>query len=332
MRKVLKILASVLALCLYLQAHVVVDMAGRKVNVPDKIEKVLTIGGVPAINSFVMALGYGDKIINGLPSWATMPKWKYEYVFAPQIKGMPVMQGAQNVPNMELILAAKPDVVITFSTAIANTLAKKGLAVVVIKWQNASDVVPVMSMLGEVFGKQARAKKYIAYFDTLALKAKRLRSKIRRKDTAIYTQLSTLSVPHLIAKWWIENAGGIDVSALAHKEPRLIYSLEQLLGWDPDVIFLQSRSDRDLLFSDARFKTLRALRAKRVYVVPVGAHVWGNCTAENPLSVLWAMNKLYPSIYSDEELFKDTKGFYDTFYGGVLTDANIREILSGNNK
>lgn len=332
MKNIFKILVLVLALSFTLNARIVTDMAGRKVNVPDKINKILTIGGIPAINSFIFVFGEGGKIINGLAKWAVMPKWKYEYVLAPQMKNEVIMQGAHNAPNMELILKAKPDVAVTFSVPTADALAQKGIAAVVIKWQDASDVRPMMSMLGEVFNKPDVAKKYLAYFDKTMQKAKALRTKIKTKKTALYTQLKTLSVPHMIAKWWIENAGGVDVSGKVHTHGRLNYSLEQLLAWNPDLIFLQNLSDKPALLQDARFKTLRAVKEGKVYVVPVGAHVWGNCTAENPLSVLWAMNKLYPKIYSYDELFKDSKYFYDTFYGGLLSDADIKEILSGDNK
>lgn len=64
--------------------RIVVDMAGRSVSVADHIGKVVTLGPVPVINSFVFAFGEANTIVNGLPpNFRTSSRWKYQEVFAP---------------------------------------------------------------------------------------------------------------------------------------------------------------------------------------------------------------------------------------------------------
>ena len=48
------------------QMRVVTDFAGRQVAVPARIERVVTIGSLPVVNSFVFAMGHGNKIVSGL--------------------------------------------------------------------------------------------------------------------------------------------------------------------------------------------------------------------------------------------------------------------------
>lgn len=143
----------------------VVDMAGRNVPLPAKIERVATIGPVPVINSFVMAMGEGNKIVNGLPDFAQSPRWKYQTIFAPAMAKEPSMQGPNREPNIEELLKARPDVVFTMDMASVDVMAAKGLPVVFLAWRDPEDVKKAIKLVGDVFNKPAQAEDYIKYFD-----------------------------------------------------------------------------------------------------------------------------------------------------------------------
>lgn len=314
--------------------RVITDMESRKVEIPKEIKSVATVGSVPVINSFVMCLGEGDKIINGLPDFVKMPKWKYQIVFAPNLKDKEVLQDQNKGPDVEKLLAAKPDVVLTMDKSTADTLDSKGIKTVVLNWKDVDDVEPLMTLLGEIFGKEDKAKEYAKYFNDTVKKAEDLTRNISedKKITAMYTSVSDLSQPHLIAEWWIKAAGGVSVTDDGRIEETLTYSIEQLLDWNPDVIIVSNKKDIEELKNDDRLSTLKAVKNDKVYVTPTGAHVWANRTIEQPLTVLWTLNKLYPEKYSQEELVKDVGGFYKTFFNTELTEDQIQEIISGNNK
>ncbi len=55
----------------------VTDMAQRRVGLPARIERVVTLGSLPVLNSFVFTLGEGRRIVNGLADFAK-PHWKYQ--------------------------------------------------------------------------------------------------------------------------------------------------------------------------------------------------------------------------------------------------------------
>ena len=72
----------------------VIDMAGRRVTLPGQVKRIVTLGPVPVLNSFIFALGEGEKIVNGLPgSFARSPRYRYQTLFAPSLAHEPDLQG-----------------------------------------------------------------------------------------------------------------------------------------------------------------------------------------------------------------------------------------------
>ena len=102
--------------------------------------------------------------------------------------------------------------------------------------------------------------------------------------------------------------------------------MEQLLAWQPEVIF-SSNIKIDDIYADANIASLPAIQNRQVYVVPTVAHVWGNRTVEQPLTVMWAMNKMYPDLYSEAELAKDIEYFYRAFFEYDMSAEEIDSII-----
>jgi iron complex transport system substrate-binding protein len=310
--------------------RVVTDMAGRKVTLAPRIGHTVTLGSLPVINSFVYAMGEGGTIVNGLADFARA-HWKYQIVFAPKIAGQPTMQQPNREPNVEAIMLAKPDVVLTMHREHVDALASRGVSVVFLSWQQPEDVKQCMAVLGEVYGKPERAERYQRYFDeTLARVAGALAPVATdKRPTVLYFQPSTLTQPRLIAEWWIPAAGGISVTDDGRTIESRTFSLEQLVKWDPDILIVTEPRDVERVKIDRVFSQLKAVKSGRIYVVPVGAHTWSNRTAEQPLTVLWAAETFHPGRLKDLNLAAETKRFYREFFDHDLADAAITEILSG---
>src|SRR5262249_54151223 len=91
----------------------IVDMAGRKVALPVQIRKIATIGPVPVLNGFIFAFGEGREIVNGLPDFARVPRYRYQTIFEPSLASKPKMQAGGREPDVEELLKASPDVIFT---------------------------------------------------------------------------------------------------------------------------------------------------------------------------------------------------------------------------
>lgn len=311
-------------------ARAVTDMAGRKVVLPGRIERVATLGSLPVINSFVFTMGEGRRIVNGLADF-NKPHWKYQTVFAPQLAAQPTMQQPNREPNLEALLAAKPDVVITMHRESVERVAALGIPVVFLAWREAEDVKPCMTVLGQVFGKPEVAQRYGAWFDgTVARVQEGLRGvPAEQRPKVLYLQPETLSQPRLIAEWWIPAAGGISVTDDKRKTETRTFTMEQVLLWNPDILLLASPEGLERVRKDPTFAGLKAVKSGQMHLVPVGAHTWSNRTAEQPLTVLWGAKTFHPQRFASLDIGAETRRFYRDYFGYTLNDAQLAEILSG---
>jgi iron complex transport system substrate-binding protein len=308
----------------------VTDMAGRRVTLPVNIEKIATFGSVGVLNAFVELMGDGHKIIHDMPpSFTRNSNWKMQYEFAPQIKGAPVFEDANREILIEVVVKNKPDVCIVMSRGSIDILEKNGLPVIFLSWTKPEDIKQAVTLMGAVLNKQSTATKYIAYFDEMVSRAQKLSSTIKEADKkkVLYTSLTDLSQPHLVAEWWIKLAGGISVTDNGRTAETMTYTLEDMLRWNPDVMVVTAAQQINEARADRRFAGITAVKNNSFYVTPTVAHVWGNRTVEQPLTIFWMMHKLYPNVVSNATLAQEIKRFYHDFFLYDMSDSQVSEII-----
>jgi iron complex transport system substrate-binding protein len=313
----------------------ITDMMGRNVTIPSPVQKVVTIGSVPVQNSFIFALGKNGTIANGLPdSFIKQGRWKYQYVFARNLKGEPGMQSSTYEPNIEEIIKAGPEVVFTMDQATVNTLDKSGINVVYLSWVDAEDVKKLMTLMGDIYDRKDAAQEYVQFFDTTIQRVDARVAQIPadQRPKVLYFQYSSLTVPHKIGDWWITKAGGKSVTDAPRQTETLKIEPEQILRWNPDIMIVATPSEIDAVYNDTRLSTVNAVRNKRVYITPMGAHIWSHRGIETPLTVLWAAKLFYPEKFADLDLEQETTAFYQKFFGYTLVPEQVKEILSGKAK
>lgn len=306
--------------------RLVTDMNGNRVEIPGTVESVATFGAVGVLNAFVECLGKGSLIASGLPNQFAKGKWDMQYRFAPQLKDAPVLETADGV-DLEATMALAPDLAVTMMQDIADQLNQNGIPCIVLQWDNTEDVKDAVALMGEVLGAQEVAGEYAAYFDETVERAAEIVEGIEGERVAVlYGDVESLKNPHIISEWWIEAAGGRSVTKEKHVKGSLEYTMEELLAWQPEVIF-SSNTNIDEILSDANLAGIPAIEQGRVYAVPTVAHVWGNRTVEQPLTILWALNKMYPDLYGEDELATDIACFYKTFFATELTGEEVAGII-----
>jgi iron complex transport system substrate-binding protein len=83
----------------------------------------------------------------------------------------------------------------------------------------------------------------------------------------------------------------------------------------------------DEIKADKRLAKIPAIADGRMYLIPCVAHVWGNRTVEQPLTIFWAMNRIYPEIMTYDDLAEEIKYFYGHFFLYDLSDEQVAEII-----
>lgn len=308
----------------------VTDMAGRSVKVPDKIARVATIGAVPVLNSFVFAMGQAATIANSLPPNLGGPRWRFQYVIAPQIATLPVIQSGDG-PNIEGIAQVAPDVVLTMDRPAIDLVERARIPAIYLSWREPGDVKAAMRLLGALYDKPDAAEAYCRYFDETLARVSARTEALRgdQRPRVLYANLKRMVQPHRIAEWWIDKAGGRSVTDDGRSSEAFNFSIEQVLHWDPEVIIVSAAHEVADAYADARLASVSAIRNRRVYAVPMGTHVWGNRTAEQPLTILWAAKTFHPELFGDVAITEEVRSFYSQFFKASLSDADVDTILEG---
>jgi len=247
-----------------------VDLAGRRVVVPRSVRRVATVGAGPVLNGFVFAARRADALVNGLPGFARTPRWAYHMLFAPRLADMPIPQAANGGPNLETLLALAPDVVLTSSAEVAESLQSSGLICLAMGLVTPEDVKAAARLVQDVFEEEDHGAVYAAYFDSIVAEAREKLAHVTKeaRPRVLNAHFDALTQLHKIGEWWIPMAGGVSVTdngraAQAHK-----FDIEAVLKWNPDRILVSSRSEKVAVAADARLVELNAVRNGEIHVVP----------------------------------------------------------------
>lgn len=335
MRKPLLLLIA-LSATFAAQAREVVDMAGRKVAVPDKIERVF--GAAPPINVLLNVVA--PETMVGL-SFA-IPEDAAPY-HQRRLLDLPVAGGIFGMgrqTNPETVLNLRPDVALVWKSSyiqankVEEDFARLGVPMLYVRLEGLADWPAALRFGGRLLGHDKEAEAQAVYVEqTLARMARIVAAVPEAKRPRVYYAESPDGLAtdchrsfHTEA---IELAGGYNVHRCEPKDHSGMerVSLEQVLAYDPEVILTHDRSFAKAVRQDPRWQGIRAVRDGRIHVAPRWPHNW----IDRPPSVMrvlgiqWLASLFYPKAGID--LRRETQGFYRQFLGVELTDARYAALF-----
>jgi iron complex transport system substrate-binding protein len=310
-------------------ARTVTDMAGRTVVIPAHVERVAAVGSVPVIHSFIFTMGKAETIVNGMPLFAQGKRYAFHRRIAPHVAQQPATQGPGGEPDIERLLALKPQIVFVMDRMLLNLLERKGFTVMFLAWREQSDVRPLMRVLGQVFETEDRAEAYVGWFDQIIARVEAAVADrpVAERPRVLFSHFKSLRSPHLIGDWWIRQAGGVSVTGDGRLAEQFDFSIEHVVQWNPDVMIVNDPGEVSQVYADQRLKRVKAVEAKRIYSIPVGVHPWGYRTAEQPLMVVWTAELLYGPGFAGLDLIAEMKQFYERFFQVRLSDEELQNVL-----
>lgn len=213
----------------------VIDDLGRKVKLPLKIQRAISLA--PNLTENVFAIGAGDKLI-GVTTYCNFP--------AETAKIQKI--GDTLNPNIETIIALKPDVVFVSTAsqieAFTNQLEKQNISVFVTNPSNVEGIYQSLLQLGDVLGENEKAKNLVASLKKRAedveartISAKDLKTFVQISKEPLFTVGKTSFITDIIGR-----AGGISVTEnVTEAYPK--FSKETALALQPEAIILSDSED-----------------------------------------------------------------------------------------
>lgn len=313
----------------------VADRNGKKIRVPVEPKRIACFFG-PSYEK-VFLLGMADRVAAmsiRQPSWA--------HKLNPALKDVTIMPSYNN-PDVELMLAQGIDLVFYWQwPQQTRRMTSAGIPVICPYDQEGSPTTreefmsrykDEIRLYGDVLGARAQkiAASYCDYFDATVRRVVSVTEKIpeSRRPTVYYiTGRSVFATQgrYSLAYWLVDMAGGRLVSRTL--PPGFVdASMEQILAWDPEVILVGGIIPTRGIFSDPRWKPVRAVRNQRVLPCPEGVFLWGHGSSELPLFVMWLAKSLHPDTFRDLDMERETREYYQRFYHYRLSGDEVRRIL-----
>lgn len=313
------------------------DQRGRTIELPRPAERIVAIP-VP-MASIIMAFDGSSRRIVGMhpSSRQSIQEGFLRRVFPEALSiNDDVTRGGMFTPNLESILALRPDAVLQWTEPVDAIRALEGAGLTVVGLINSPPTQEIhernLTIVGEVIGQRKRVAWLI-----------RTQQKMRRRIEEAVAGIPASERPRVLylsrirqglrpagrntyQDFWIRLTGGTNVATFAGMN--MAVNLEQIVTWNPQVVFIGAFDDatpKDLM-SNPALAGVAAVRNRRVYKLPHGGYRWDPGSHESHLTWQWAVMLLHPER-ARFDLRGSMRDTYRFLYRYELTDADIDEIL-----
>jgi iron complex transport system substrate-binding protein len=349
--KSLIVFAFTVLLAASASARTVVDGMGRSVTVPDRVERVICSGsGCLRLLTFLQA---GDLVVavDDIEAKRNTFDARPYALATPRYKTLPVFGQFRGHDNPELILALSPAPQVIFKTYSTmghdpvELQQKTGIPVIVLNYGNLSSLrdqfYQSLQLMGTVLGREQRAEEVISFFDaTIADLQRRTATVPADQRPSVLLGGVAFKGPHgfnstepTYPPFQFANARNLayDEAMTAKELSNTTISKEQIVVWDPDLLFLDlstlqmgdQAGGLHELQHDPAYHTLTAVREGRVYgVLPY------NWYTSNHGSILanayYIGSVLYPDRFADIDPRRTANDIYTFLVGRPVFDEMNR--------
>ena len=320
-----------------LETRIVVDGLGREIEVPAKVETIVTLGNASRMATY---LGLADKMItvtSGDNNDSVV--MAYGYYNHDIWADLPVCSsGGYGEINPEVIIEASPDVILcTFEEDIvANIEEQLGRKVVAAPQGTlfAEDYEHALRVFGEACGVSDRAETVIAFIQECLADLDSRTSSIAddSKPTALCAA-ATFRGGHGIAGVYANNAVFATVNAkdvtvgYIDAQKGVEVDKEQVLEWNPDLIVLDASNlglvENEYAEDPAFFESLNAVKNGELYQWPNSTSNYTN--VEIPLvNAYYIGSVMFPEAFADVDFETKAEEIFRFFLGhdGYLSVLN----------
>lgn len=333
-----KIVSFIFSIAIFLNAQIYEDMLGTKIEIK-KVEKIHV--ATPTLLYSLYAIDK-DKIA-GLNFPFNEDEAKY---IDEKIVNLPVLGGwfgQGRVPNSEMILQTKPDVILLSDSTkkmgekkLKSSLGNIDVPLVYIKSNTLEELVLSFSYIGKLVDKEERAKELENYGNESLNLAKEIAKKVDKKpkvyyaegnnglltdcNTSIHSELINLASGDNVHKCQAINSFGKEA-----------INFEQVLNYNPEIILVYEKEFYKNIYKDKKWQLIDAVKNKKVYFLPKGPFSWFDRPPSfmRLLGLKYVISILHPDLY-ELDIYEESKKFYKLFLDLDLNDSQIDDILGKN--
>ncbi len=318
--------------------RMVTDALQREVYLPDTVKRIVCIR-----SSAIRLVTYagGSPFICGIEEQEARPN-EFTHLFAhPELSGKPLI-GPGMGGDPELIMAVHPDVIFMSSTTVgdADELQRRtGIPVFTVEYgdigRNRQTFYNSLQQIGEVLHTESAVDSLVGYINGQIIELQK-RTAGDHSEKKVYVggisykgQKGITSTDPYYAAFdflGLNNVASRIDSAYVSAITGTYIDWEQLMDWNPDVIFVDA-GGWPLVFEDFRTRQglnrlLKAYRDKEVYILwPYNNH---HSNFEVMLANAWYAGKvLFPERFADIEVEAKTDEIMAHFVGSRISDSLV---------
>ncbi|MEK7281292.1 MAG: cobalamin-binding protein, partial [Chloroflexota bacterium] len=241
---------------------------GRQVNIPTIPQRIVSLA--PSTTEILFALDLGDRVM-GVDDFSDFP---------PEAKAKPKLGAPFPGFNIENIVDAEPDLILSVRGTYVEQLEARGLQVVVLEPQDMDHVLRNIELVGRIAGAQGKAKEVVT---DMKKRLARVRAKTSAasviKPRVFYEVDATdptkpwTAGPGSFIDALITDAGGQNIAA-SRKELYFQISAEKLISQNPQIILLADTEfgvSVETAIRRAGWGGIEAVKKEAIY--PIGADI-----------------------------------------------------------
>lgn len=322
------------------ETRIVTDVWNREMEIPAQVESIVCLGSMaPRFAAYLdvvdMMVGAEDMDIE-----AMSVRYDYSPVYHDQLAQLPSVGAGggsgENNGYPEQIIQANPDVILAgFSAEAADELQRQtGIPVVSVRYRTQAFIdegfYETLRLFADVVGAQERCEEVLSFIDACKADLEQRTGDVPEENKpAVYTGAVTFNGRHgfpftyvnfppflavhanNVADEFLESVTGEALQTAQESGTAYVgqngfeVDLEQILQWDPDIIFLDP-SNMDLVNDEYRsnpgfFDSLRAVQEGQVYTMPSSNSAGPNITYLL-INAYYAGIVLYPDRFADVDI------------------------------
>ncbi|MEK8142145.1 ABC transporter substrate-binding protein [Streptomyces sp. M10(2022)] len=241
------------------------------------------------------------------------------------------------MPNVETVMGLEPDVVLQWADMgdeIIKPLETAGLKVIGLTYGTQEMMETWVMFFGKLLGKEERSSSLLDWMHEEDAAVRKLVKPYLAdgRQKVLYLKASadgfTTATAADYVTHWAELAGGRNVAEDVSADAPQV-STEQIIAWDPEVILLSAFDEKapSDIYADKSLSSVRAVRDRRVYKVPLGGYRWDPPCCESPLMWRWVAQVLHPEIAGRNGLREKIRNTFDLLYEYGISAAQTDEVL-----